>query len=154
MTGAPSGTGSQAAPGAAEASPPSVSIPSAFAIAVSLSKNDGRTSTHTMTLSWRSDCSRDEAIVDALEHAREVKPGFSIDDYLVAEIAAVEVCNGIWANCPNAQPTLERGFPVMRCRQTGRHPDHCAASAIEAQRAATPKSDAVHESAAPQEDAQ
>lgn len=33
---------------------------------------------------------------------------------------------GKWNDCPNARQTLDkRGYIVMRCLQTGTHPDHC-----------------------------
>lgn len=34
-------------------------------------------------------------------------------------------CGGKWANCPNAFRTLDKGYPVMRCKLTGKHPDEC-----------------------------
>jgi hypothetical protein len=34
-------------------------------------------------------------------------------------------CNGIWGNCVNAVHTLDKGWPVMRCKLTGKHPDEC-----------------------------
>lgn len=30
-----------------------------------------------------------------------------------------------WPSCPNAHPAVSNGYPVMRCKLTGKHPDHC-----------------------------
>ena len=37
------------------------------------------------------------------------------------------LCIESWADCPNAVHTLNKSYPVMRCKLTGRHPDYCRA---------------------------
>lgn len=42
------------------------------------------------------------------------------------EDAAFGTCpGGSWGKCHNAISTHENGWPVMRCRVSGRHPDLC-----------------------------
>lgn len=36
------------------------------------------------------------------------------------------VCpSGSWGDCPAAYRTSESGLPVMRCKNSNMHPDHC-----------------------------
>jgi hypothetical protein len=53
-----------------------------YVVAIQLSKDK----IHTMTLSWRPNTTRENAIKECLEYAAKVKPGFTVDQYLVDKI--------------------------------------------------------------------
>lgn len=59
-----------------------------WVVAVQLIKNEGATTTHSMTQSWRSGCTEAEAMKAAFELAQEAKPGFSIFLWLATFIPA------------------------------------------------------------------
>jgi hypothetical protein len=51
---------------------------------------------HSMTLSWRKDCTEAEALKAALDNVRDAKPGFSIDSWLMHHV-------------PPSRPTTNEG---------------------------------------------
>ena len=54
-----------------------------YAVAVQMFKGD----IHTITLSWRANSTRENAIRECLEYATNAKPGFEVDQYLVDKIS-------------------------------------------------------------------
>jgi hypothetical protein len=56
-----------------------------YAVAVHLSHEE--TKVTTITLSWRANSTKDNAVIDCLRYAAEQKPGYKVEQYLVEKIA-------------------------------------------------------------------
>jgi len=59
-----------------------------YAVSVLLQRHDGICATTTHTLSYLTNATQEQALASALEYAREIRPDFSIANWLVSEIPA------------------------------------------------------------------
>ncbi len=59
--------------------------------AVRLSKREATSTTHTMTMHYRTDVNENEMRGIAVEAAFKAKPGFSVDDVLISTVEIGEL---------------------------------------------------------------
>jgi hypothetical protein len=109
-------------------------------VAVSLSRHDGGRVLSSIIQSWHSG-TREQAIVHALEYAQGAKPGFQIDQWLVAKIPlpVIQIDDGARTAPRYAAEIVRKAEPgrsglVWNLERLADHLDACA-SAIEARRA-------------------